>query len=83
LAREASRRAPQAKSGCGDSGASRVLGAGFNLDALLKNLEADGIHIEGRQDGDYGRFAWVIDPEGHRIELWEPPQDAADGGAKR
>jgi len=53
-----------------------------NLDALLKNLEADGIHIEGRQDGDYGRFAWVIDPEGHRIELWEPPQDAADGGAK-
>jgi len=81
LAREASRRAPQAKSGCGDSGASRVLGAGFNLDALLKNLEADGILIERRQDADYGRFAWVIDPEGHRIELWEP-RDAADGGSK-
>src|SRR5262250_145548 len=54
-----------------------------NLDAVLKRLEADGIHIEGRQDADYGRFAWVIDPEGHKIELWEPLQAAADGGAKR
>ena len=53
-----------------------------NLDAILKNLEADGVHIEGRQDSDYGRFAWVIDPEGHRVELWEPTQGAADGGAK-
>ena len=53
-----------------------------NLDAILKNLEADGIQIQGRQDADYGRFAWVIDPEGHRIELWEPLQDAADGGSK-
>ena len=43
-----------------------------NLDAVLKSLEADGIKIEGRQDADYGRFAWVTDPEGHRIELWEP-----------
>jgi predicted enzyme related to lactoylglutathione lyase len=54
-----------------------------NLDAVLKQLEADGIHTEGRQDADYGRFAWITDPEGHRIELWEPLQDAADGGAKR
>jgi predicted enzyme related to lactoylglutathione lyase len=43
-----------------------------DLDAVLKGLEADGIKIEGRQDEDYGRFAWVTDPEGHRIELWEP-----------
>jgi glyoxylase I family protein len=25
-----------------------------------------------RQDEDYGRFAWVYDPEGNKIELWEP-----------
>jgi predicted enzyme related to lactoylglutathione lyase len=25
-----------------------------------------------RQDYDYGRFAWILDPEGNRIELWEP-----------
>jgi predicted enzyme related to lactoylglutathione lyase len=25
-----------------------------------------------RQDGDYGRFVWVYDPEGNKIELWEP-----------
>jgi catechol 2,3-dioxygenase-like lactoylglutathione lyase family enzyme len=43
-----------------------------NLDAVLKQLEADGIRIEDRQEADYGRFAWVTDPEGHRIELWEP-----------
>lgn len=29
------------------------------------------IHPE-RQDEDYGRFAWVYDPEGNKVELWEP-----------
>jgi predicted enzyme related to lactoylglutathione lyase len=53
-----------------------------NLDAVLKRLEADGIKVEGRQDADYGRFAWVTDPEGHRIELWEPLQGAPDGGSR-
>src|SRR5262244_3120171 len=43
-----------------------------NLDAVLKQLEADGVRVEDRQEADYGRFAWVTDPEGHRIELWEP-----------
>ncbi|HQR38833.1 MAG TPA: VOC family protein, partial [Blastocatellia bacterium] len=23
---------------------------------------------------DFGKFAWVIDPEGNKVELWEPPQ---------
>lgn len=25
-----------------------------------------------RQDDDYGRFVWVYDPEGNKVELWEP-----------
>jgi predicted enzyme related to lactoylglutathione lyase len=26
-----------------------------------------------REDYEYGRFAWIMDPEGNRVELWEPP----------
>ena len=35
-------------------------------------LRAEGVEILGREDYDYGRFAWTLDPEGTRIELWEP-----------
>jgi predicted enzyme related to lactoylglutathione lyase len=46
-----------------------------DLDALLKALEAEGVEIDPhREDADYGRFAWITDPEGTRIELWEPPK---------
>ena len=46
-----------------------------DLDALLEALRADGVTIDPkREDYDYGRFAWIIDPEGNRIELWEPPK---------
>ena len=46
-----------------------------NLDALLEALKADGVEIDPkREDADYGRFAWIMDPEGNRIELWEPPK---------
>ena len=46
-----------------------------NLDALLEDLRAQGVQIDPkREDADYGRFAWIIDPEGNRIELWEPPK---------
>lgn len=45
-----------------------------NLEALLERLRNDGVSIdERREDSDYGRFAWITDPEGNRIELWEPP----------
>jgi predicted enzyme related to lactoylglutathione lyase len=44
-----------------------------DLDALLEQLRAAGVWVdEKREDADYGRFAWVMDPEGNRIELWEP-----------
>jgi predicted enzyme related to lactoylglutathione lyase len=44
-----------------------------NLDALLKVLQEEGVRIDSkREDADYGRFAWIYDPEGNKIELWEP-----------
>jgi predicted enzyme related to lactoylglutathione lyase len=48
-----------------------------NLDALLKALKEEGVEIDPhREDYDYGRFAWIMDPDGNRIELWEPPKDS-------
>jgi predicted enzyme related to lactoylglutathione lyase len=45
-----------------------------NLDEMLAQLAADGVSIDPkREDYPYGRFAWIIDPEGNRVELWEPP----------
>ena len=44
-----------------------------DLDALLKQLSAEGVRIDPkREDYPYGRFAWVYDPEGNKIELWQP-----------
>jgi predicted enzyme related to lactoylglutathione lyase len=31
--------------------------------------------IERTEEGEYGRFAWISDPEANRVELWEPPRD--------
>ena len=46
-----------------------------DLDALLETLRAEGVEIDPkRENADYGRFAWIMDPEGNRIELWEPPK---------
>lgn len=43
-----------------------------NLDRMLEQLRNANIPIEKVEDYDYGRFAWIKDPEGNRIELWEP-----------
>jgi predicted enzyme related to lactoylglutathione lyase len=43
-----------------------------DLPAFLDQLRADGIEIEKTEDFDYGRFAWIKDPEGNRIELYQP-----------
>ena len=42
-----------------------------DLDALTADLAAKGIEILGRQDEDYGKFAWILDCDGIKIELWE------------
>jgi predicted enzyme related to lactoylglutathione lyase len=45
-----------------------------DLDALLQALRDEGCQLlEQREDGEYGKFGWVIDPEGNKVELWEPP----------
>ena len=42
-----------------------------DLDAMIAQLEAKGIEILGRQNEDYGDFAWIMDPDGIKIELWQ------------
>ena len=44
-----------------------------DLDAVLERLAAAEVRIDPkRQDESYGRFAWIWDPEGNRVELWQP-----------
>lgn len=49
-----------------------------NLDALLIKLRAEGVSIDPKpaESSEFGRFAWIFDPEGRKIELWEPPAGA-------
>lgn len=42
-----------------------------NLERLLEQLKAEGIAIEKQEEYDYGCFAWISDPEGNPIELFE------------
>ena len=45
-----------------------------DLHALVKVLREEGCNVlEKVDDSEYGKFAWVIDPEGNKVELWEPP----------
>jgi catechol 2,3-dioxygenase-like lactoylglutathione lyase family enzyme len=47
-----------------------------NLVALLELLKAEGVTIVGGPDDtEYGKFAWIMDPDGNKIELWEPPAE--------
>jgi predicted enzyme related to lactoylglutathione lyase len=48
----------------------------FRVDDLDQLLTAAGVTIDPhREDFAYGRFAWIWDPEGNRVELWEPVQE--------
>jgi predicted enzyme related to lactoylglutathione lyase len=45
-----------------------------DLDAMLAQLRAAGAQVDSRTErSEYGYFGWVVDPEGNRIELWQPP----------
>lgn len=47
-----------------------------DLKTLLVQLRREGVHVVGEiQELPYGKFGWVIDPEGRKVELWEPPDD--------
>lgn len=44
-----------------------------NLEALMEALKKEGVQVAGEiEKVEYGKFAWIIDPEGNKIELWEP-----------
>lgn len=44
-----------------------------DLEALLATLKEEGVTIVGDiETYDYGKFGWILDPEGNKIELWEP-----------
>lgn len=44
-----------------------------NLDAMLEQLRAAGVEVDdNRHEDENGRFGWAVDPEGNRIELWQP-----------
>jgi predicted enzyme related to lactoylglutathione lyase len=46
-----------------------------DLHALVGALKAEGCNVlDDISDSEYGKFAWVIDPEGNKVELWQPPQ---------
>lgn len=44
-----------------------------DLGALLKQLRAGGVEIvQGPDSAENGKFAWIMDPDGNKVELWEP-----------
>lgn len=46
-----------------------------DLFGLLSVLKEEGVEVVGEpMDEEYGKFGWVMDPEGNKIELWEPPK---------
>ena len=46
-----------------------------DLHRLLGQLRAEGCNVlEKVDESEYGKFGWVMDPEGNKIELWEPPR---------
>lgn len=48
-----------------------------NLPELLETLHSEGVTVVGdMEEYSYGRFGWVMDPEGHKIELWQPFDEA-------
>lgn len=44
-----------------------------NLDEMLAQLRAGGVEIiQGPESHENGKFAWIMDPDGNKVELWEP-----------
>ncbi len=56
-----------------------------DLTALVAALSTEGVTIDaqGVQDTEYGKFAWIMDPDGNRIELWEPPKPKKEEGKRK
>jgi predicted enzyme related to lactoylglutathione lyase len=51
-----------------------------DLDAVLTALRAEGVQVDDKvEEYPYGRFGWIMDPDGRRVELWEPNAAAERG----
>ena len=48
-----------------------------NMSEMLAQLKRNGVEIlKGPESDEHGKFAWVLDPDGNKVELWEPmPRD--------
>ena len=54
-----------------------------NLDWLVGKLKKEGVNIlDEIETYDYGKFVHILDPDGNKIELWEPVDDIFDTGVK-
>ena len=52
-----------------------------DLDAMLAQLRAAGVTVDDRiEESEFGPFGWAMDPDGNRLELWEPPASEDAGG---
>jgi predicted enzyme related to lactoylglutathione lyase len=50
-----------------------------NLDEMLEQLRAGGVEIIKGPDSDFnGKFAWIMDPDNNKVELWEPKAPEAE-----
>jgi len=48
-----------------------------DLDELLAQLQRNGVEIvKGPESDDNGKFAWILDPDGNKVELWQPVAEA-------
>jgi predicted enzyme related to lactoylglutathione lyase len=48
-----------------------------NLTMMLNALKQEGCNVLAKtDDSEYGKFGWVIDPEGNKVELWQPPESS-------
>ena len=51
-----------------------------NLHAVLDVLRTEGCEVDSKTDeSEFGKFGWVMDPDGNRVELWEPPPGPVGG----
>ena len=46
-----------------------------NMQTLIEQLGKEGVQVDDKvEEYDFGKFGWIMDPEGNRVELWEPPE---------
>jgi len=46
-----------------------------DLHALLAQLRSEGCVVDAKtEESEFGKFGWVMDPEGNKVELWQPPE---------